>query len=342
MNPINFNAPWHPLRHVWVGASYAPEFYAPIRNTQIRDCLQKIARETEEDYLNLVETLKSFDIKVDRPQIDPALNIMHYVDQQGQVTYDTSQSFTLIPKPPMQPRDSTLIVGNTIIESNSESKWFGSLIDQLNLRPDQKIANPDIIFDAPEVTVIGKHLIVDCRNRPELADYVQTIFPDRQVVPVQIGGHNDAVFCPVRPGLIVSTYHHTNYADTFPNWTVKHIENQSWNAIPDWRKFKHANVNKWWIPEQDNNAEFGKFVDTWLDHWLGYVAETVFDVNMLQINEHTILVNNYNKEMFEFFKTHGIEPIITPFRHRFFWDGGIHCITNDIYREGSADVYITR
>jgi N-dimethylarginine dimethylaminohydrolase len=342
MNPINFNAPWHPLRHVWAGASYAPEFYAPIRNTQIRDCLQKIARETEEDYLNLVETLKSFDIKVDRPQIDPALNIMHYVDQQGQVTYDTSQSFTLIPKPPMQPRDSTLIVGNTMIESNSESKWFGSLIDQLNLRPDQKIANPDIIFDAPEVTVIGKHLIVDCRNRPELADYVQTIFPDRQVVPVQIGGHNDAVFCPVRPGLIVSTYHHTNYADTFPNWTVKHIENQSWNAIPDWRKFKHANVNKWWIPEQDNNAEFGKFVDTWLDHWLGYVAETVFDGNMLQINEHTILVNNYNKEMFEFFKTHGIEPIITPFRHRFFWDGGIHCITNDIYREGSADVYITR
>ena len=342
MNPINFNAPWHPLRHVWVGASYAPEFYEPIRNNQIRDCLQKIAQETEEDYLNLVKTLKSFDIQVDRPNIDPMLNIMDYVDEQGQVTYNTSKSFTLIPRPPMQPRDSMLIVGNTMIESNSELSWFGSLIEQLDISPDQKISTSSIVFDAPEVTVIGKHLIVDCRNQPRLADYMQSICPDRQIVPVMIGGHNDAVFCPVRPGLIVSTYHHTNYTETFPGWTVKYIENQSWNAIPGWRQFKHANVNKWWIPEQDNNKEFSNFVDTWLDHWLGYVAETVFDVNMLQINENTILVNNYNKEMFEFFKTHNIEPIITPFRHRFFWDGGIHCITNDIYREGTADVYITR
>jgi hypothetical protein len=340
MNPVNFNAPWHPLRHVWVGASYGPEFYAPIRNNQIRDCLQKIALETEEDYLNLIKTLKSFDIKVDRPQIDPSLNIMHYVDHQGQVTYNTSKSFTLIPKPPMQPRDSMLIVGNTVIESNAESKWFSSLLDQLG--PGQKIANHGPDFDAPEITVIGKHLIVDCRNHPWLADYMQSICPDRQVVSVMIGGHNDAVFCPVKPGLIISTYHHTNYVETFPGWTVKYIKNQSWNAIPGWRQFKHANVNKWWIPDQDNNEEFSNFVDTWLSHWLGYVAETVFDVNMLQINERTILVNNYNKEMFEFFKNHNIEPVITPFRHRFFWDGGIHCITNDIYREGSADVYITR
>ena len=44
--------------------------------------------------------------------------------------------------------------------------------------------------------------------------------------------------------------------------------------------------------------------------------------------------------MFKFFKQHHIEPIVTPFRHRFFWDGGIHCITNDIYREGQAENYV--
>jgi hypothetical protein len=171
---------------------------------------------------------------------------------------------------------------------------------------------------------------------------MQQCFPDKIVIPVMIGGHNDAVFCPVAPGLIVSTYHHTNYTETFPGWEVKFIENQSWNAIPGWRNFKHGNVNKWWVPDSDNNTEFANFVDTWLTNWMGYVQETVFDVNMLQINEQTVLVNNYNKEMFDFFKTQSIEPIITPFRHRFFWDGGIHCITNDIYREGESDVFITR
>jgi len=44
--------------------------------------------------------------------------------------------------------------------------------------------------------------------------------------------------------------------------------------------------------------------------------------------------------MFDFFKQQHVEPIITPFRHRFFWDGGIHCITNDIYRAGEAETYV--
>ena len=28
-----------------------------------------------------------------------------------------------------------------------------------------------------------------------------------------------------------------------------------------------------------------------------------------------------------------------PFRHRWFWDGGLHCITLDLYREGTQQDY---
>jgi hypothetical protein len=342
MSQINFNAPWDPLQSAWVGASYGAEFYEPIKDHKIRDSLQKIAHETKEDYKGLIATLESFNITVSCPHIDPEINIMNYVNDRGQINYANSNSFTLIPRPPMQPRDSLLVVGSTLIESNNELNWFADNLKALNLDPNKIKRNTGMAFDAPLVTVIGQHLIVDCCEHTWLADYIQELVPDRIVVPVHIGGHNDAVFCPVRPGLIVSSYHHTNYTDTFPGWEVKFIETQSWNAIPEWRKFKHNNATKWWIPDKDNNPEFANFVDTWLGHWLGYVEETVFDVNMLQINPSTILVNNYNKEMFDFFKTKNIEPIITPFRHRFFWDGGIHCITNDLYREGDNNVYITR
>lgn len=336
MNQIKFNAPWDPLRHAWVGTSYAPAFYEPIKNTRIRDSLQKIASETEEDYTNLIRVLKGIDIQVDRPEINSTATIMDYVNSQGQLNYSDARSFTLIPKPPMQPRDSFLIVGDTVIDANSEVSWLEPMLQKLN---GVRKSNIGPAFDAPLITVVGDRLIVDCREHPWLASYIQDLVPDRTVVPVYIGGHNDAVFCPVRPGLIISTYHHNNYADTFPGWEIKYIENQSWNAIPEWRSFKHSNVDKWWVPDGDNNPEFANFVDTWLGNWLGYVKETVFDVNMLQINDHTILVNNYNKEMFDFFKTKKIEPIITPFRHRFFWDGGIHCITADIYREGEINGY---
>lgn len=329
MHPIKFNAPWHPLRHTWVGATYSPDFFQPIKNTKVRESLQKIAIETEEDYLYLIDVLTDHDVRVSRPRIDSDLTIMDFVSNDGQMDYNQARSFTLIPRPPMQPRDSLLIVGETLIGTSEESSWFYPTIEKAQAS-----------FDAPLVTVIGQHLITDCRNDPWLADFIGQRFPDHVVVPVFIGGHNDAVFCPVRPGLIVSTYHHDNYRETFPGWQVKYIENQSWNAIPGWRSFKHSNVDKWWIPDQDNNPEFADFVDTWLTHWLGYVKETVFDVNMLQLDERTILVNNYNRDMFDFFKVQGIEPIVVPFRHRFFWDGGIHCVTGDIYREGENEIYI--
>lgn len=339
MSQIKFNAPWDPLQHTIVGCSYLPEFYEPIKNTRIRDSLQKIASETEEDYQSLIATLKQFSVKVERPYIDPLQTIMDYVELNGTLDYSHAKSFTLIPRPPMQSRDSMLVVGEKFIAANDEVQCFSQIIKNLGLSNDQFVSRSQKPFDAPLVTVVGQHLIVDCRDHPWLAEYIQKCCPDRTVVPVMIGGHNDAVFCPVAPGLIVSTSHHTTYAETFPGWEVKFIENQSWNAIPDWRKFKHSNATKWWVPDSDNNPEFANFVDTWLNNWVGYVQETVFDVNMLQINANTVLVNNYNQEMFDWFKTKKIEPIIVPFRHRFFWDGGIHCITADLYREGEVHDY---
>jgi hypothetical protein len=335
MNQVKFHAPWHPLKHVCVGRSYHSDFYSPIKNSKIKESLQKIATETEEDYTNLISVLTSFDIKVTRPSIDKDLSIIDFVDHNGRLNYQHTQSFTLIPRPPMQPRDSFLVIGNRILGTNLEFSVFKDLLsDNVNYICDNNF------FDAPLVTVVGDTLIVDCREHPFLYDYFLKNFHDYKVKPVYIGGHNDAVYSVVKPGVIVSTYHHDNYQDTFPNWQVKYIENQSWNAVPEWRKIKHSNKHKWWVPEDLNSNEFSSFVDTWLDNWLGYVQETVFDVNMLQIDDRTILVNNYNQDLFKFLKSHRIEPVVCPFRHRFFWDGGLHCITNDLYREGEKENYV--
>jgi len=51
------------------------------------------------------------------------------------------------------------------------------------------------------------------------------------------------------------------------------------------------------------------------------------------------ICNNYNKVVFDHFKKHKVEPIIFNFRHSYFWDGGIHCITQDLYREGIQEDY---
>jgi hypothetical protein len=339
MQPIKFNAPWHSLKQVCVGRSYGYEFYSPIKNSKVRESLQKIAVETEEDYINLIQVLESFNIKVSRPTIDDNLTIINFIDEAGKINYKNAQSFTLIPRPPMQPRDSFLVIGSKILPTNSEFNLFNTAIPNDGLL---NVSAADILhqFDAPLVTVVGDTIILDCQEHQWLYKYFSEKFKDYKIKPVYIGGHNDAVYSVIKPGVLISTHHYNNYKETFPNWSVKYIKNQSWNAIPGWRKIKHNNINKWWAPDNLVNDEFSNFINTWVDNWLGYVNETVFDVNMLQIDSNTVLVNNYNKEMFNFLKKHSVKPIICPFRHRFFWDGGLHCITNDLYREGEKESYV--
>ena len=60
---------------------------------------------------------------------------------------------------------------------------------------------------------------------------------------------------------------------------------------------------------------------------------------MLVINPTNVIVNNYNKDVFDAFDRHGITAHICNFRHRYFWDGGLHCITSDLSREGAMQDY---
>ena len=152
-------------------------------------------------------------------------------------------------------------------------------------------------------------------------------------------GHSDAAFCPVKPGLIVGLYPKEYYESTFPGWEVVHLPNQSWSKVSAFLDLKEKNKGKWWVPGEELNDDFTEYVETWMDHWVYYVEETVFDVNMLVIDEHNVICNNYNKKVFDAFKRHDITPHIVNFRHRYFWDGGLHCITSDIHREGEQKYY---
>ena len=61
---------------------------------------------------------------------------------------------------------------------------------------------------------------------------------------------------------------------------------------------------------------------------------------MLVIDEKNVVVNNENKQVFDAFERYGITPHVCNFRHRYFWDGGIHCVTCDIHREGNIINYM--
>jgi N-dimethylarginine dimethylaminohydrolase len=198
-------------------------------------------------------------------------------------------------------------------------------------------------FNSAMTTRVGKDIYLgtdyynqDTRHHIE---NIQKLYPQYRWHKVDTGGHNDGTFCPVAPGLIVSLRDIPTYSETFPGWEVIYLPGQSWSAISSFAKLKNKNQGKWWVPGEELNDEFTDFVESWLNHWVGYVEETVFDVNMLIIDQQNVICNNYNESVFRAFEQRGITPHVINFRHRYFWDGGLHCITSDLARKGDMQDY---
>jgi hypothetical protein len=195
---------------------------------------------------------------------------------------------------------------------------------------------------APSYTVVGRDIYVDQRDqliRPSQLSQLSKNFPNLRLNKLYHGGHSDGCFHTLKLGVILSLSEIQTYENTFPGWDVCYLPDQSWQKVEGFLKIKNQVRGKWWVPGEEENSEFTHFVETWLQDWVGYVEETVFDVNVLVLDEHYVCVNNMNPTVIEFLKKHRMEPIHVPWRHRYFWDGGLHCITLDLEREGVQEDY---
>ena len=132
-----------------------------------------------------------------------------------------------------------------------------------------------------------------------------------------------------------------NYQESFPGWEVCKVWDSTILAAMEVGKFTYENFNgRWYVPGVNPSEEFANFVDTYLTKWTGFVSETVFDVNCLVLDEHNVIFSSVNNTVFDFCRRHRIEPIVVPLRHKYFFDGGISCCTQDIRRLGELESYL--
>jgi N-dimethylarginine dimethylaminohydrolase len=238
----------------------------------------------------------------------------------------------------LQPGDNI----DEIITKSREVEWWSPITDLVRSAGNPMITNQhhDILNQIPAngITRIGQDLFfgvsraADSARIKQLTDH---FFPNHRVHIVTTGGHIDGCFSPVKPGLIVSIEDISTYAHTFPGWEVVYLPNESWNKMQPFLDLKEKNQGKWWIKGSEYDDELTEYVETWLQDWVGYVEESVFDVNILSIDQKNVIVNGYNKKAFDAFERHRVTPHICPLRHRYFWDGGVHCVTLDLDRDGT-------
>ena len=334
---ISTHTPFQPLEAVLVGQGVSEDFFEWITDDKIKTPLKRIVQETYEDLEGIKKVCKDFGAQV---------------FQTHPLQPDPSQfeNKMAVPVPPIQPRDVHLTMGDKIYCISTEKVWsyVNEIVEQdcivtLFDLAYQNGRNYDsgILISGACSYKLGNRISVPSYVDKNMREFAKGFFTTKgyEVIETNDPGHSDGCMSVLKPGVIVSISDVIHYEKTFPNWEVLTIDDQSWSRVRGWIDFKNKSRGRWWIPGEESNDYLREFVDQWLSKWTGYVEETVFDVNMFSLSEECVLVNNYNKIVFDFLKKHKIEPIICPLRHRYFWDGGHHCVTLDLKRKGNREDY---
>ena len=284
--PIKGYCTFHPLKHCLIGSGFKTEWFKDLsiyKNNKIMDPIKRIAEETEEDYQILEKILNDADVKTYRSFLD--------IDKVG--------SLKNIFKPPINPRDHFAVIGEKIYACSQGVPGYADILKQIDRK------NIDIFkttggISTATICRVGKDIWWDIGLQlpKDIVEKYKKIWTNEgfRVHTSNRDYHSDGAFCVVKPGCIVSLNDIQDYKTEFPNWEVLYLPDQSWDKVNPFIKMRNKVGGRWWLKGEEHNDEIINFVNTWLNDWVGYVEETVFDVNMLSLDENTIICNNYNKK----------------------------------------------
>jgi len=227
---------------------------------------------------------------------------------------------------------------------DTKLKFYSKIFDRIRSQGNNIVYTDLDFVNGCFVSRIGRDLYFATQtyhdDQDMLLQQVNQHFPQTRNRIVNSGGHGDAVYCPVAPGLIISLNDIPTYADTFPDWEVVFLPPSNYEHMREFEFSMKRNKGRWFMPGFEKDTNLQNMVDHYFDEWVGQVSETVFDVNILIVDQKNIVVSTHNDQVEAACARHGITVHVSPFRHKYFWDCGIHCVTNDLDRLGSMqDVF---
>lgn len=340
-NPINSYNSWGRLREVWLGDVYPATWYDHL-DSEVRDCFQHLTQITQQDLHIIQRRLEDFGVVVRRPQYQ---SIDHYVHGAND----------MLIKPMITPRDHGVVLGRSVYFKSPGRvdpwQWILSQYTAAGANVHTSVTVHDQIrISGANVVRCGRDVYIDLgsatkkNSRQQLItryhDVVAEHFQDYRVHLIFNGGHLDACFSTLRPGLLLASTYFTGYNVTFPGWDqIRTLAPEFYNSQYQ-RPTTQPNCNvKWWLPGAANSRAFNDHVIKHAQDWVGDYTETYFDVNCLVLDERNVMMLGEHEEVFRELERRGITVHSVPFRTRTFWDGGLHCLTLDIRRDSVCEDY---
>lgn len=328
------------LRVCMVGRVWPPEFFNWIDDNLVKETLQKITKETEEDLLALVHLLESLGVEVIRPEISSNVNLLkHQIDNDLPV-----------PPPPIAPGDYMVLSDYQFVESFS----YGPHADIYNLLYKNLLdfikqqGNNVLTVDNPAICAAMCYQFTDKifyskyddQNHDTVREIWKKINPEKKIIGFHQSGHIDGWFCPLDHTLIVTAEDRQRpelmslFFRTYFKDSVVLSRGPSYELDYSFKNWQKNNSSKWWLPGYKENYKFNEFIEKYFYNWIGDISETVFEINMIVVDKKTVIVKeSENVEIIDFLCQHGITVYQTPMRHSTFWDAGVNCVTLALHRE---------
>jgi len=329
------------LTHVIVGDMISDEYFENI-NTKNIDVFRQICREHKQDLDKLAKTYENFDIVVDRPKI---LYNKPSLEKHGNITIFN-------PVPPKNPHDHVLCIDNVFvntfsyIEKFSEQKSIEHVTDRLGATVDYKPVpipeewdnnfytqmhdedwpgNRDILCDGAQFYPCGKHILYTKRysNSQKGIDFIKQAFADVDVEFVElqlpIKNHMDGQFRILRPGHVLSV------------WPKEVLQQQ----IPQFANWTITVDDSWKIAKQKRKDQ--KFISDWIDT---DIESSSLNIGFVHVNENTVIISDEHPTLCKSLEKAQVNWVVSPIRHKMFWNSSISCATATIHRKDTNHDYL--
>ena len=335
---VSVNNEWGKLREVFVGTidnanmpkhgidlhaiNYADKDRIPYIEQGNFD--NKVYEETYEDLENLVKVLKDLNIKVRRPEVIDTENVI------SNGFWTTNQYYTFCP------RDTVTVIGNTILESpmtlrsrqfetycfrdqfieymNEGARWISApkpmLKDDSYQRTDLTkltLTEREPVFDAANILRSNNDILYLISNTGNKlgGKWLQNLLGDQYKVHILENmysySHLDSTIALLREGLCLLNPERVN-------------ENNMPEMLKSWDKI--------WSPPM---VDIGYHKIERASVWVG--------INLLSIDENTVIVDNRQTELIKELKKYNIDALDCKLRHSRTLGGSFHCVTADMTRD---------
>ena len=311
---------------------------------------QRYVEELNEDLEGIAETLRTLGVTVYRPiTLDPSTSQIQALAWSAGII------------PALNVRDIALILGDEIVETAPmlRSRYFEtqllapifgryfregarwslmprpimtdasfdpSYAQQSVGGPMEPIQNPspspydvgfEMMFDGAQCLRLGRDVVVNVSTENHELGYqwLQRNFADRfriHRIHRLSDSHIDSMVLALRPGTLLVR------------------SNRVIDFLPDALK-------RWDLiiaPEPEVN-NFPTYDDDDL-----ILTSLYIDLNILSINENTVMVNDACPELTRLLERHGFAVASVRHRHRRLFGGGFHCFTLDTVRDGGMETYL--